>query len=117
MSNGKIVGYIVAGVAVVGLAAAGLYLVDVDQTKEARLPDVDVSVEEGQMPAFDVDVADVEVGTKKTTVKAPTVDVETKTIEVEVPAGVDVEGKEVEVTLPTIDIDKPEEDDPADNPQ
>lgn len=46
---------------------------DVEQTKEAELPQVDVKG--GQVPEFDVKTADVDVGTKKTTTEVPDVDV------------------------------------------
>lgn len=58
----------------------------VEQTEEGEMPEVDVNVEEGSLPAYDVDAADVDVGTK-----------------------------EVEVTVPDIDIEMPEEGDPADD--
>lgn len=53
--------------------AIGLAACDVDQTKEAELPEVDVKG--GQMPEYDVETADVDVGTKKTEVEVPDVDV------------------------------------------
>ncbi len=53
--------------------AIGLAACDVDQTKEGDLPEVDVKG--GQMPEFDVETADVDVTTKKTTVEVPDVDV------------------------------------------
>lgn len=60
-----------------------------DQTKETKLPDVDIdvdaSVEEGQLPSFDVDWADIDVGTKTETVKIPKVVVVMEEVEVEVP--------------------------------
>ena len=45
------------GLTVLGIAAAivvgvfAFYMVDIDQTREGALPDVDVSVEGGQLPA------------------------------------------------------------------
>ena len=48
---------------------------EVIKTEEGRSPDVDV--EGGNMPEYDVDAADV--------------DLETETVEMEVPTGVDVE--------------------------
>ena len=104
----------VAGVAVIGLAA--LYLVDVDQTKEARLPTVNVDVAEGQMPKFDVDVADVDISMEKSSVTVPTVGMETETVEVEVPSGVETGTKEMSISLPSLSVDKPKEDSPADKP-
>ena len=59
--------------ALIAPLAIGLAACDVDQTKEAELPEVDV--EGGQMPEYDVETADVDVGTKKTTVEVPDVDV------------------------------------------
>ena len=53
--------------------AIGLAACDVDQTKEAELPEVKVTG--GQVPEFDVETADVDIGTKKTTVEVPDVDV------------------------------------------
>lgn len=67
----------ILGIVVVALAIAfGIYMVDIDQTEEARLPDVDVSVEGGNMPEFDAEVGDIDVGTKEVTVKVPEVDVQ-----------------------------------------
>jgi hypothetical protein len=46
---------IAAGVAAIAIVAAGVvayYMVDIDQTREARLPNVDVTVEGGQAPAL-----------------------------------------------------------------
>lgn len=45
---------------------------DVDQTQEGEMPDVDV--EEGQMPEFEVEGPDVDVG--EDTVVVPTIDVD-----------------------------------------
>jgi hypothetical protein len=114
---GKAFGIALGALAIATIGAAGLYLVDVDQTKEARLPAFDVKVTEGQMPAFDVEVADVSVGTKQVDVKIPTVDVETetKTIEVEVPVDVDAGTTTETIDAPTLSIERPEIDDPADN--
>lgn len=116
-SGGKITAILLGTAAIAAIAVAGLYLVDVDQTQEARLPEVSVDVAEGQMPKFDVDVADVNLESKEVEVSVPTVGVETetRTIEVEVPVDVDAGMSDTNVTVPTIDIDRPEEDNPADN--
>jgi hypothetical protein len=53
----------------VGIAAC-----DVDQTQEGDLPDVDV--EGGQIPEYDVDAADVDVGTDTSTIVTPDIDVQ-----------------------------------------
>lgn len=58
-------------------AAGGLALggCDVDQTKNAQLPDVDVNVSGGQAPEFNVTGPEVNVGTENVTVQVPDVDV------------------------------------------
>ncbi|AXT53064.1 hypothetical protein D1818_20365 [Aquimarina sp. BL5] len=77
---------------------------DVQQKKEAKLPEVDVDIdtEAGQLPTFDVDWADVNVGTKTKMVKIPKVVVVMEEVEVEVPY-VDVDmpnsGEKEELTL------------------
>lgn len=58
---------------------------DVDQTKEAEAPDVDVSASGGQLPAYDVDTKEVEVGTTERNVAVPDVDVNTEETTVETP--------------------------------
>lgn len=114
--SGKAVGIAFAAILIVGVAAAGFYLVDVDQTKEARLPNVDVSVEKGQMPAYDVDVAEVNMTQEEVEVDVdvPTMDVqtETKTIEIEVPVDVEAGKKTETVTVPSLDVERPEADSP-----
>lgn len=60
--------------ALAATATLALSACDVDQTQELEVPEVDV--EGGQAPAFDVETADVEVGTEETTVEVPTVDVD-----------------------------------------
>lgn len=60
---------------------------DVDKTQEGEMPEV--KVEGGQMPEYDVDVAEVEVGTTEKTVEVPKVVMEEETISVPV-VGVDM---------------------------
>ena len=65
--------------AVISLAlgtALALSACEVTQTEEGDMPDV--TVEEGNLPAYDVEPADVTVGTEEVTVEVPTVDVETR---------------------------------------
>lgn len=71
----------------VGLVAILLILgaCSVEQTQEAELPDVDVDVDAGQLPKFDVDWMDVDVGTRTETVKVPKLVVVMEEVEVEVP--------------------------------
>lgn len=64
-----------------------LFSCDVKKTQKAELPEVDVDVETepGQLPEYDVDWADVNVGTKTKTVKVPKVVVVMEEEEIEVP--------------------------------
>ena len=74
MSSGARSGLIIAVVAIVAIIAAFAFgLIDINQTKETKLPEV--SVQGGQTPTFDVDTAKVDVGTTNTSVDLPTVDV------------------------------------------
>jgi len=57
-----------------GLSAFALTACDVEQTQEAELPEVEV--QGGQMPEFDADVADVEIGTEEKTIDVPTINIE-----------------------------------------
>ena len=63
------------------LIAVGSGLVNINQTREAKAPEVSatgtgVTAKGGQAPAFDVETGSVKVGTKETTVKVPAVTVE-----------------------------------------
>ncbi len=50
---------------------------DVKKTESGSVPEVEVKVEgEAKLPKYDVDVADVKVGTKKVEVEVPTIEVE-----------------------------------------
>ena len=53
--------------------AFGLAACSVEQTEEGEVPDVDV--EGGALPEYDVDAADVDVGTDTATVTVPDVDI------------------------------------------
>lgn len=74
------------------LGGLALYGCDVDQTREARAPDVDV--EGGQLPAYDVDTPEVDVEQEKRQVTVPDVDVQTE---------------ERTVTVPEVDVEPPKE--------
>ena len=88
-SSGARAGLIIAIVAVLAIIAAFAFgLIDIDQTKETKLPKV--AVEGGQAPAFDVDTAKVDVGSKATDITVPKVDVGTTKEEIKVPT-VDVQ--------------------------
>jgi hypothetical protein len=47
---------------------------DVEKTDEGEMPEVDVKG--GDLPNYDVDAADVDVGTEKKTVEVPTIGVD-----------------------------------------
>lgn len=65
---------------------------NVEKTQEGELPDVDVSAQGGQLPAYDVETADVDVTTKQAEMTVPDVDVNSKDVTVPVP--------DVDVTMP-----------------
>lgn len=71
---------------------------NIDQKKEMELPEVDVDIdaEAGQLPTFDVDWADVNVGTTTKMVEVPKVVIVME---------------EEEIEVPYIDVDMPEDDD------
>ena len=71
----KVMSVIAVAVAAVAIGF-GVYMVDIDQTEEASLPDVELSVEGGNMPAFDAEVGDIETGTEEVTMEVPTIDIE-----------------------------------------
>lgn len=88
------------------MTSAVLVSCDEDQTKKTRLPEVDVDIdtESGQLPAFDVDWAEVNVGTTTKMVTVPKVVVVMEEAEVEVPyvdveMPDDVDGEKEEQTL------------------
>jgi hypothetical protein len=68
-------------VVAVVLIAIGTGFVNINQTREAKPPEVSatrtgVTAKGGQAPAFDVETGSVKVGTKPTTVKVPALVVE-----------------------------------------
>lgn len=58
-----------------GASAIALGGCRAEQTQEGELPDVDVTAEGGQLPEYDVETADVDVGTREETVTVPDIDV------------------------------------------
>lgn len=65
----------------------------VEQTREAVAPDVDVDVDPGRWPQYDVNWADVDVGTSERTVQVPVIRVEREAREIAVPyIDIDVPG-------------------------
>ena len=69
-------GIAIAAVAAVAAIGFGAHMVDVDMTDEGSLPDVDVSVGSGSMPEFDVETGDIEVGSTELDVTVPTLEIE-----------------------------------------
>lgn len=57
-------------------SALALSACDVEQTQEGELPDVEVTAEGGQLPAYDVETAEVDVKTETVPVEVPKIDVE-----------------------------------------
>jgi hypothetical protein len=87
--SGARAGIIIAIIAVLAIIAAFAFgLIDINQTREARAPEV--SVQGGQAPAFDVDTAKIDVGSKPADVTVPKVDVGTAKEQINVPT-VDVQ--------------------------
>lgn len=48
---------------------------DVDKTQEGEMPEVNVQTEAGQLPAYEVETADVDIGTRQETITVPEVDI------------------------------------------
>lgn len=63
---------------------------EVEQTREGEMPEVEVR--EGQLPAYDVDTAEIETGTRTDTVEVP-----------------EIRTREEQVEVPTVDIRMPDE--------
>ena len=82
-TGGVIFGLIIA----VLIALGAWYMIDIDQTQEARMPEV--SVEGGQAPKYEMNTGEVNVTEEKRTVTVPDVDVEMEEKEVTVP-GIEV---------------------------
>lgn len=76
------------------LATVMLVGCDVDKTQDGELPSVDVDVDGGQLPEYDIDTADIDVGTREATVSVP---------------DVDVNMEEKQFTVPTIDVEMPDD--------
>ncbi|CAN5366920.1 hypothetical protein BH10PSE13_BH10PSE13_16280 [soil metagenome] len=86
----RVLGSLVLVVVLIFGVAWAFGLVNLNQTRDASLPTV--SVQGGQMPKFDADVAKVNVGTKTESVTVPKVNVGTT---------------EKTIDVPSITVDKP----------
>lgn len=76
---------------VAAIAAIATGLIDISQTREARVPTVQadngaIRAEGGQSPAFEVQTGSVEVGTRDANVAVPKVEVKPSTTKVQVPS-------------------------------
>jgi hypothetical protein len=67
----------IAAILLVGTIGLGVAGCQVNKTKEGKMPEVKVKTTDGQLPAYNVQGPDVEVGSKNDTVKVPTVKVTT----------------------------------------
>jgi hypothetical protein len=91
------------------LLAVALTGCTVEQTEEARPPEVDVDVDPGRWPDYKVNWADVDVGTSERTITVPVVRIEKETRTVSVPY-IDITPPGVgqrEERLVSIDVDVP----------
>lgn len=86
---------ITGGIAAVAVIAFAVFMIDVDQTQEAALPDVDINVEGGQLPEFDAEVGSISVGETEVEVEVPDVEITTNT---------------ETVTVPTLNIEAPDDE-------
>ena len=91
-ARNSVIGAVLAAIAITALVVA-YYMVDIDQTREARMPDV--KIEGGQTPEFEVETGKVKVGTEERTVTVP---------------DVDVKMKEKKVSVPTVNIETPKDE-------
>lgn len=66
---------------------------EIEKTRDGEMPDVDVQVDAdtGQLPAYDIEGPDIDVGTRTTTIEVPKVVVVMEEEEVEVPY-IDIDG-------------------------
>ena len=89
-----------AALVLAGVMAVPLVGCQVDQTEEGEMPEI--TAEGGNLPEYDVDPAEIEIGTEPATVDVPT--------------DVDVTTEEREVELPDVDVNPPSDENEVDNP-
>ena len=101
MSTGSKI--ILTAVVVAAIVALATWLIDVDVSGDLEVPEVsaDVDVSGGEMPAVDVNTADIEVQERQAEIEVPS------------DVNVDVETEEETVNYPTVDVTEPEENDVA----
>ena len=73
MSNFKKAAFFAAAIT----SMLALSACDVEQTKEGEMPEVKVTSEGGEMPEYDVQTAEVEMGTETRTIEVPTAEIKT----------------------------------------
>ena len=61
----------------IGASFLSLGACQVEKTQNGQMPNVDVNVSGGQLPEYNVQGPDVQVGTENKTIQVPTVDVKT----------------------------------------
>jgi len=64
-----------AFVAVALTSMFALSACDVEKTQEGEMPKVEVTSEGGQLPAYDVETPEVEMGTETRTIEVPTAEI------------------------------------------
>lgn len=72
-------------IAVITVAAMGSFGCTAERTQTAKAPDVDVDVDPGRWPKFDIKWADVDVGTTTKTVTVPKIEWTREQTQVQVP--------------------------------
>lgn len=97
--GGRTVLILVVVIALLAVVAYALGLFNIDTSGRLKAPNVAVDVKGGEVPKVQVETADVDVGTKDTTIKVPEVDVKTG---------------EAKLTVPDVNI-KPAKDDGSAN--
>jgi len=85
---------IIGAIILVVIIYFGFILVDVDQTEDGSLPDVNVDVESGSLPEYDAEVGEINVGEEEVEVEVPDVEITTET---------------ETMTVPTLDVVTPDE--------
>lgn len=96
-SLGWLIALIVVVALVVGAFALGL--INIDQVRQGKAPDIKLQTSGGQAPVFDIQTAKIDIGRKEETVKVPTID---------------VGSTDTRVTMPTISVERTGDPDAAD---
>lgn len=84
-------------VGTLALLVGGFFGCEVRQVEEGRPPDVDVQVDPGKVPDYEVDAPEVEVQTEQREVEVPNVDV-------------DINTERRTIDVPDVDVIPPDQD-------